>query len=136
MTELNLARPWLDKTIEEGAQNVTVACVSPVTGEEGGMVVTAATTVDDVLKRYSESFPREAAAFLTHVKRLTSELQNTSGMSGEGRMMQVAAIPEFVMWAMRAKKRDYWDTKERIYKFIRSYPAFMVGHHSSKKGIK
>lgn len=128
----SLASPLLNRTIEEGALSVTVACISAVTGEEGGMNVTAKTTLADVMQAYAQQFPREAAAFLSKIADDNAQLFNRSGMSEGGRMMQITAIPEFVLWAMRAKEREYWDLK-RSYNFIRSYPKFMIGDKTKKE---
>lgn len=132
----SLASPLLNRTIEEGALSVTVACISSVTGEEGGMNVTGKTTLADVMQAYAQQFPKEAVAYLNKISDDNASLHTPSGMSQGGRMMHVTSIPEFVLWAMRAKEREYWDLK-RTYSFIRSYPKFMIGDKQKKdtKGI-
>lgn len=122
----------LERTLEEGARSVTIACVSQVTNEEGGIVVTPQTTLDDIMSSYARQFPREASAYLTKCKEINASLHTDSGMSPGGRMMRLTSIPEFVLWATRAIRRDYWDSKETIYAFIRRYPAFMLGDHTRK----
>lgn len=131
----SLASPLLNRTIEEGALSVTVACVSAVTGEEGGMNVTSKTTLADVMQAYWQQFPKEAAAYLSKIADDNAQLHAPSGMSQGGRMMHVTSIPEFVLWAMRAKEREYWDLK-RTYSFIRAYPKFMVGDKQQKETSK
>lgn len=124
---------FLNKTLDEGATSVTVACVSSLTDEEGGIVVTHKTTLEDVMNAYQLQFPREAEAYLLSVKKTNESLHNSSGMSSNGSMMKLAEIPEFILWAMKAKNRYYWDDKRRLYSFIRQYPAFMVGEHRKKE---
>lgn len=130
MTQIPVS--WIEKTIEEGAQSVTFACVSELTGEEGGIVVRSQTTLDDVMREYVNQFPKEALAFKIKVKEMNDGLTHSSAMSQGKRMMSLTSIPEFILWAMRAKSREYWDDKERVYSFIRSYPAFMIGDHRIK----
>lgn len=133
MPDLNPAAPWLMRTIAEGAQTVTIACVSSLTNEEGGITVRPSTTLTDVVDAYAAQFPRESAAFLAHVKAQNQQLANRAGMSRGRTMMKLAEIPEFILWAMRAVRRDYWDEPRRVYRFIRQFPAFMIGDHRKRE---
>lgn len=96
------------------------------------MVVYGETSLDEIMKSYQIQFPKESSIYLAYVKKHTDELAKPTGMSSGGRMMRLTAIPEFVMWCMRAKQREYWSEKKNIYSFIRSYPKFMIGDHTLK----
>lgn len=131
------ASQFLRQTLAEGAQSVTVACVSALTNEEGGIVVTPKTTLDDIVRAYALQFPLECKAYLLKVKETNAQLVHSNAMTAGKTMMKLTEIPEFIMWATRAIRRDYWEDKARIYSFIRQFPAFMVGDHSKKetKGV-
>ena len=138
MTEFIPASSSLDRTIAEGAPSVTIACVSSVSNEEGGIVITGSTTIEDIVNAYAQQFPKEASVYLAKTRAERAALRHSSGMSTGGRLMKLAEIPEFILWAARAIRRDYWDEPARTYRFIRSFPAFMVGDHRKKetKGVR
>lgn len=81
---------------------------------------------------YVLQFPKEFEVYKLKIKDVNSNLHTTTGMGKEGRMMAITQIPEFVLWCMRAIKRDYWDDKKRCYDFVRRCPAFMIGDKTKK----
>lgn len=78
-------------------------------------------SIQDVVNRYSDFFPREISLFMSELNEFNKTLNTPTGMSDNGTMAIKVKCPLGLYRALICLDPDFWHSKQNLNRFRRSF---------------